>query len=186
MNIKNNKKSQISKEKIQKTLYKLLKTTPFNEITITYLCKESKINRTTFYAHYDHIEDVVLNICEEHIIKMYSIFLNTNISYKERVKQSLYLIKDNLEFYSYVFTNVHNLELKVIELIEYSCFNKAPLQVYEKAKLSLAFIISGFIGIGKTYFYDLKANKTKKLSLNDFSELITNVINKDNPYFVIE
>ena len=186
MNIKNNRKSQLSKEKFQKTLFSLLKTTSFNDITISMLCKEAKLNRTTFYAHYDSIEDIILNICEQHITKMYSIFMNTSISYKERVSCCLYIIKDNLEFYSYVFTNVHNLELRVIELIEYNCFNNVPSEIYEKAKLSLAFVISGFIGIGKTYFYDLKTNTTKKLSNEEFSELIVNVVNKNNPFFVIQ
>ena len=185
MNIKNNKKSKQSEQAFQLSLYELLKTTQFKDITISQLCKHANLNRTTFYAHYDKIEDIILNICETHIAKMYNIFLDTNQPYIERVYKSLLIIKENLQFYSYVFTHVHNLELKVIEMIESSLFSKVEPENYEKSKLSLAFIISGFLGIGKTYFYDLKENKTNPIPSKEFAELITSVINKDNPYFTI-
>jgi len=186
MNIKNNKKSKESIKKIQNSLYKLLSSLGDNKLTIKELCQDAKINRTTFYAHFDSIEDALYQICEEYIVKIYKVFLNTNVDYKTRVGQALEIIKSKFEFFVYIFLNVNNLELRVIEMIENSCLDEISDNEFEKSRLSLVFIISGFIGIGKTYFNDLEKNKTIKISKDEFCELICNVINKNNPYFIIE
>ncbi|MBQ9790736.1 MAG: TetR/AcrR family transcriptional regulator [Clostridia bacterium] len=187
MNIKNNKKSQISIEKIKKSISYLLKNDGYESLTITNICKNAHINRTTFYAHFDSVNDALYQICEAYIVAIYDIFMNETLPYKARVKKSIEIIKKDLDFFSYIFTNVSNLELKVIEMIENSNNNSlVHHKNLEKAKLSLAYIISGFVGIAKIYFLDISQNKTEKISVDDFADLICNVVNKNNPYFIIK
>lgn len=186
MNIKNNQKSKNSIAKIQNALYNLLSTVGHKKLTIKLVCNEAQINRTTFYAHFDSIEDALYQMCEKHIIDVFKIFLKLDLPYKLRVKESLQIIKNNYSFFEYIFTNVNNLELRVIEMVENSDLYDKSNSNYKNTKLSLAFIISGFVGIGKTYFNDLKSNKTAKISIDDFANLIFNVINQNNPYFTIK
>lgn len=46
-------------ELIKETLKRLLETNSLSDITVQMICKESGINRQTFYYHYTDIEDVL-------------------------------------------------------------------------------------------------------------------------------
>ena len=85
MNIKNNKRAQQSVNKIRFALNELLQKCGHKNLSITQICKSANINRATFYSHYDSIEDALYQMCEEYIKKVFSIFLNKTISYKEKI-----------------------------------------------------------------------------------------------------
>lgn len=178
MNKKNNKKSKDSVIKIQNSLCTLLKNIGHKLITIKKVCEVAKINRTTFYAHFDNIEDALYKTCEEYISLSFQIFLNTNLDYKSRVKQSLEVVKEKLEFFAYAFTHVHNLDQKIIEMVENCCISLC--KEFKKSQLSLSFIIAGFVGICKKYF--LTSNLNSTITLNEFTDVICNSINLSNPY----
>lgn len=184
MNTKNNNKSKESIKNIQKAVCKLLQIVGHEKLTIKQICDEAKVNRTTFYAHFDTIEDVLYEICEEHIIKAYEIFLNRNIPYQQRIKQTMDVLMENAEFFAYVFEHVHNLEIKILNMVESCCDDANNEQNPEQAKLSLAFIISGFVGVGKIYFTNEKYKN--KMTPEQFSEILCGTINQANPYFIIK
>jgi len=46
-------------ESIDNSLLENLKTTPFNKITVETLCNKARINRTTFYKHYNDKYDLL-------------------------------------------------------------------------------------------------------------------------------
>lgn len=48
--------------KIRDTLVELLGEMPIDDITVTALCNRAKINRATFYYHYDCVQDVFKEI----------------------------------------------------------------------------------------------------------------------------
>ncbi|MDR0849584.1 MAG: TetR/AcrR family transcriptional regulator [Propionibacteriaceae bacterium] len=63
-----------TKTVLRQALLDLLKTTPFDQITVTKLCGEADVARGTFYLHYDDtadlladIEDSVLDMFESHL-----------------------------------------------------------------------------------------------------------------------
>lgn len=55
-----------TKEALFDTLLQLLKTNNFDNITVSQLCKDARINRTTFYAHYKNIDELF----QEHFEKI--------------------------------------------------------------------------------------------------------------------
>lgn len=69
MNTKNNQRAQLTRCKIKEVFIELLGTKAINQITVQELCKKTGINRTTFYAHYDDVYDLMRKIelekCEE-------------------------------------------------------------------------------------------------------------------------
>ncbi len=58
MNVKNNKRRQQSREKIEKAFVELLQTQEIAQITVSDLCKITGLNRSTFYANYMDIYDL--------------------------------------------------------------------------------------------------------------------------------
>ena len=182
MNKKDNKRAQDSKQRLKRAVCNLLKEVGHEKITIKSLCKEAGVNRTTFYAHFDDIEDLLYEICEEYIVGCFKIFMNTEVSYRIRIKNAVELIRDDMEFFAYVFRNVHNLELKVLNMVEILYTDNDYLAGAEKAKLSLAFIISGFVGVGKIYFSSDKC----KMNPDEFADILYNAINMSNSYFIIK
>ncbi len=49
-------------DKIKESLTKMLEKTPIDDITATALCEHAKVNRATFYYHYDSVKDVFVEI----------------------------------------------------------------------------------------------------------------------------
>lgn len=58
--IKNDKRSQSSAQAIYQGLISLSKQRPFNSITVSAICEESKVSRATFYRNFDIIEDIFM------------------------------------------------------------------------------------------------------------------------------
>lgn len=56
-----------SKEALFDTLLNLLKSNNFDSITVSQLCKEARVNRSTFYAHYTNIDEL-FNAHFKHIL----------------------------------------------------------------------------------------------------------------------
>ncbi len=65
MNTKNNSRSQASRQALRKALLALLEKQELSEITAAQLCREAGVNRSTFYAHYGNMWDVLAELEEE-------------------------------------------------------------------------------------------------------------------------
>jgi len=57
-----------------------MKRKPISEITVSELCKESGVNRATFYNHYDSPLAIVKEIAREYISDMRELYLRTKKS----------------------------------------------------------------------------------------------------------
>lgn len=58
MNTKNNKRRRESIEKIEKAFVALLQTRELKDITVSNICKQTGLNRSTFYANFLDIYDL--------------------------------------------------------------------------------------------------------------------------------
>lgn len=58
MNTKNNRRRRESVERIEKEFIKLLQTKELHEITVSDICKNCKLNRSTFYANFADIYEL--------------------------------------------------------------------------------------------------------------------------------
>lgn len=184
MNTKNNRKSKLSKEKIQNALLDIIKNKEY-QINIKYLCEVANINRTTFYSHYDSVEDVLQDICGTYITEACAIFLDKTMSYQERIKQSLWFLYQNGDFFYYTFNKLHNIEYCIIQMLDGVLKIEDP-EEERKAKLSLSFVVSGFVGIGKLYFTNFWESQKNKFTLDEVADILSNTINQENKYFPIK
>ena len=58
MNVKNNKRKRDSIDKIEKSFINMLQKKEINQISVTDICKDTGLNRSTFYANYIDIYDL--------------------------------------------------------------------------------------------------------------------------------
>lgn len=105
MNIKDNKRKKQSQETIEKTFVELLQTKEVKDISVSDICKISKLNRSTFYANYIDIYDLV----EKLQTRMINEFLNVYLEEQKAEKHSYNFlklfqdIKENQIFYKTYF-----------------------------------------------------------------------------------
>ena len=187
MNVKNNKKAKMSVENITNAVFDFLKTSSYEELTVKDICKIAGVNRSTFYSHFDSIEDILYSICQSYITKVLKIFLKTNISYKTRLKEALVEVQERYEFFMYVFTSVPNFDIHVMDMIENQLNTTfIPNNIEsEKSRLSLSFILAGFVGVGKRLFYDLRYGRIKSISLDHVVDVLYNCVNLNNPNYKV-
>lgn len=100
MNIKNNRRKRESIEKIEKSFINMIQTKEISQISVTDICKDTGLNRSTFYANFLDIYDLVDKLREK---------LESDFSehFKEKEQQnSLAMFKhiyDNQIFYKTYF-----------------------------------------------------------------------------------
>lgn len=59
MNTKNNKQYQGSAARMEQAMLEAMNTMPLEKITVRWICEKAGVNRSTFYAHYADIYDMI-------------------------------------------------------------------------------------------------------------------------------
>lgn len=106
MNISFNQRYQSTEDKIQTALFSLLKIRKYNDISIKEICYEAGINRSSFYAHYQDINDLMIKT-EQKLSKQIIKIFNPNQVWNEEIFIKLFeFLYKNKNFYkSYLCTN---------------------------------------------------------------------------------
>ena len=104
MNTPNNQKRKKSQEKIEKTFLQLIQKKNIDEISVSMICKLSKLNRSTFYANYIDIYDLAEKIKKNMEIEFARFHLSNNAKqdYDGYLNMFKY-IKDNQIFFKTYF-----------------------------------------------------------------------------------
>ena len=105
MNVKNNSRFKISNKKIEDAFLTLIKAHRYENITISQVCKQANINRSTFYCHYDDINDFVIKIEQKFANSLAKIFQNGERRTHEAFVEMFTFIKNNKLFYQ-AFLNI--------------------------------------------------------------------------------
>lgn len=99
MNTKNNKRYKSSSEKIENAFLALILKRKYEDITISQICALADINRSTFYAHYDDINDLIIKIEGKFAKGMASIFNFGERQTHEAFIEMFTFVKENQYFY---------------------------------------------------------------------------------------
>ncbi len=151
MNTKNNKRRQATKERIERVFIELLQKMEIDQITVSDICKQTQINRSTFYANYLDIFDLADKIrdgLEAEVSALYEneLYYNCGNDYLKLFRH----IRDNQYFYITYFKlgydSRHTVDLGSIsrkqqgfpeEYLEYHIeFHKAGLNAIIKKWLA--------------------------------------------------
>ena len=104
MNVSNNKRRKDSQEKIERVFVQLIQRKNIDEISVSTICEKADLNRSTFYANYLDIYDLVEKVKE----KMADDFAKFQISQNSKQDFNGYLnlfkyIKENQIFFKTYF-----------------------------------------------------------------------------------
>ncbi len=151
MNTKNNKRRQATRDSIESAFITLLQTKEIAQITVSDLCKQTGLNRSTFYANYLDIYDLADNLrdrLEQEVGELYG--QDTVNTIGSDYLKLFYHIRDNQLFYSTYFKlgydSRHTIDLGLLtqenklfpeEQMEYHIeFHKAGLNAIIKKWLA--------------------------------------------------
>lgn len=123
MNIKNNSRYKANSEKIETAFLTLILNHKYENITISQVCKQAEINRSTFYTHYDDINDLIIKIESKFAKGMATIFNFGLRQEHDAFIEMFTFIKKNKYFYKaflnipYVTLAETNTKLEVLKNI---------------------------------------------------------------------
>ena len=105
MNKKNNQRYKNSSEKIETAFLALTLNHKYEDISISQICEQANINRSTFYSHYDDINDLIIKIESKFANSMATIFNYGSKANHETFIEMFKFVKDNKYFYK-AFLNI--------------------------------------------------------------------------------
>ena len=105
MNVKNNSRYKANSEKIETAFLNLILNHKYEDITTSQICKHAGVNRSTFYCHYDDINDLIIKIESKFAKGMANIFDYGTRQTHEAFVDMFTFIKENKYFYK-AFLNI--------------------------------------------------------------------------------
>jgi len=99
MNISGNVRYQFTEEIIEKAVLNLLKKRKYDDFTVKDICAEAGINRSSFYAHYQDINDLMIKIEAGLSKKLQAIWHNSDAYGEEFFASFFAFVGENKIFY---------------------------------------------------------------------------------------
>ncbi len=178
--VKNDRKSRYTRMVLQNSLIELMKKKPITKISITELCKNADINRTTFYSHFSDQYDLLKSIENETLL--WADDMLNSLHGKTNQAETLKIIE---EVFEYLVENSNHLQIlmsdkgdidfqkKIFSLIYEQC-GLLPTNVsvsdIETKKYYFTFLINGSIGVIQSWM-----NDGLKKSPKEMAEIILNM-----------
>ena len=94
-----NRRVKMTKRMMKEALIDLMDQKPLEKITVTEICKSADVNRSTFYAYYEDISALMLEI-EDEVLEHVTIYADNFNDYSD--KRMLEVFE---EFFEYVREN---------------------------------------------------------------------------------
>lgn len=117
MNITGNVRYQFTEDLIEKAVLNLLKRRNYDDFTIKEICLEAGINRSSFYAHYSDINDLMIQIEGRLTKKMQAIWKPAGDYNDELFIEFFQFIKEYKLFYK-AFLKSHNPSFVAPEMLK--------------------------------------------------------------------
>lgn len=149
MNTKNNQRHKNSEIKMEQAFFKLLSASPPHKLSVKAICDEAGVNRTTFYAHYLDLYDMIDHIQagkQREVVAMIDATLQPDLSNFIDVIANLFtFVKDNREFYEMYLTRHSGIMLVESAVLQKFAENQMPelIENVNARRYRMAFFISG-------------------------------------------
>ncbi len=155
MNTNYNQRYISTEEKIQKALFSLLAFRDYNDIAIKEICYEAGIHRSSFYAHYQDINHLMMSVEQKLSHSIVKIFDPSTAWTQQTFIKLFEFIKQHKDFYkAYLKTN----EQTFMEKNDFLTFiNKVPLNnqslIYSSDEIiyHMAFFAGGLKAMSKSW-----------------------------------
>ena len=114
-----NRKTRMTKAVFKATLLDLLDKYPLNKITVSLICQEADMNRSTFYAHYEDQYELLGEIKNDFKFLIDKVVIDDGDDVFEQCRDYLKYIYDNKNAFLKLVINDHEFRLQLIN----SAFN---------------------------------------------------------------
>lgn len=179
MNIIFNQRYQSTEEKIQKALFSLLRFRKYNDIVIKEICYEAGINRSSFYAHYQDINDLMIKTEQRLSKSIQDIFtLKDKWGEKEFVKLFQFLYENRVFYKAYLSTNEQTF-MEKNDFMYYIDSIKNIENKYEKSDVlyHMAFFAGGLKAISKSWIMRGCKETPEQMAQVLYDEYVRNIKN---------
>lgn len=115
MNKKSNRQFQNSDIRMKNAMLELMNTMPFHKITVRLICDKAGVNRSTFYAHYTDIYDMIEQLdtsLREKLMNRYPVSEHVTPLSPESFITFLKFIREHRDFYRVVLKARREFPLK--------------------------------------------------------------------------
>ena len=124
MNITGNSRSRETIDKIEKAVFDLLRKRRYDDFSIKDICAEAGINRSSFYAHYDDINDLMIKIESNLAKKLQDTLYSINSLVANKLTENPFIaffnyIKEHRVFYK-AFLKSHNPSFTATDMLKKS------------------------------------------------------------------
>lgn len=144
--IKNDQRAIRSSRMLYEALAQLMRTRPFNTITVTHLVEAAQLGRTTFYRNFDEIEDILRMRCDH----VFDELVGYIVAYRQedRSPEPGMLLKPMLRYF-YLHSDIIDLLLRAkrIDILQDAFRERAQgiqAQAAQKMKVSEEYLAYGF------------------------------------------
>ncbi|MDE6583224.1 MAG: TetR/AcrR family transcriptional regulator [Clostridia bacterium] len=94
---------------LKETFLELLQKKPLNKISVTEICESADLNRSTFYAHYMTVDELLQDIQDEILANIPKVYDSNDFSTNKVVKAT-----DLENFFSYVKDNAFHFKILLL------------------------------------------------------------------------
>ena len=172
MNTKNNSRSRETRERLKEALLRLLARRDILDVTVSRLCQEAGVNRSTFYSHYDRIGELMEELEQEIGANLIGRFRGDNYDGEHPFSPGHLLpilehIRDNRDFYRVYLsqsTAQHRMDWAFGQLLEwYVRPLLRGLSVEEEAiAYYFAFFRAGFLALIQQWLQNFISTGTNR------------------------
>lgn len=168
-----NRRVRMTKNMMKEAVLELLEQKPLDKITVTDVCENADVNRSTFYAYYEDIVQLLREI-EDDVLNQLPVSPDAPGAYtNERFLSTL------VDFFDYVRVNERRFRILIVQRDSSSFNNRLVNTVMEKYKnltktedglpdrYAYVYCVSGVIGIMKEWI-----NGNFPISTRAFAEIV--------------
>lgn len=155
MNKNDNQRTRLTKLLFKNSLIKLLHKKTIYQITVSELCTESELNRSTFYKYYGNVYDILEELAEETLAKGTQCIQEIEAAGLDYGKEPLYhllcYVRENKDIYQLLLNNTVNGDFpeKMLKSIIDFFKREASLAInnMKMSEYTFQYLVSGSISV---------------------------------------
>lgn len=163
---KNNARYQATHDKLKETYKDLLMTSKDGRVSVSKIVAQAKVNRKTFYIHFEVIEDLIEEIADDLAEKMVLECQKINFSEQENFFPKLYhtffsSMVDEIDFHQFVITDRKAFfiyqDMMRLFTDKMAAFYSDKLDLDDqRLELMIAYVSSGFMMLYRKWLFSGK------------------------------
>lgn len=155
-----NRRVRITKQCMKDALLELLEKTPYNKISVTDICNSADVNRSTFYAYYNDIDELLSEI-ETEVLQQIPVNIDPHdIDYEGNFLSELEIFFNYIQSNEKIFrilmiqSGDRDFNNKLVSFILGHYKNLTTISDKTLAKYGCIYCINGVIGMVKEWIQD--------------------------------